>query len=190
MKKIVILAGLLASLCVAGEVFATSATLEFQSIDNVPVKTTDQTNFNFTVRENVLKNLTGDVQFSQTNSDGTQGLSSSRIETGWTPTYTINEYFRLYARETIGEKYTSTTHNSYWSAEPGVTIPFGSTNLTAKLAWRFRTGFSDTALDTTRTWRVGLAYAVTSKDTIGVRYDRVQGNSDQRIMAVNYTRGF
>ena len=189
MKKIVILAGLLATIG-STSVFAASATVEFQSIDNVPVKTADQTNLNLTVRENINWWLAGDTQFSQTNNDGTQSLSSTRIEAGLTPTYKVNQYVSVYARETIGEKYSNTTHSSYWSAEPGVIIPFGSTGLTAKLGWRFRTAFDNAVLDTTRTWRAGVAYAVTPNDTIGVRYDRVQGDSDQRILAVNYTRGF
>jgi opacity protein-like surface antigen len=189
MKKTVILAGLLAALLSSG-VFAASATLEFQSVDNVAPAAADQTNFNLTVRENITSWLVGDTQFSQTNNDGSQGLASSRVEAGLTPTYKINQYVTAYARETIGEKYTSTGHSSYWSAEPGIRVPVGTTGLTAQLGWRFRTAFDDAVQDTTRTWRAGVAYAVTPKDTVGVRYDRVQGNSDQRVMAVNYTRGF
>lgn len=189
MKKIVILAGLMAALSSTG-VFAASATLEFSSIDNVNPKTTDQTNFSLTVRENINSWLIADTQFSQTNNDGTQGLASTRIEGALTPIYEVNRYFKVYAREAIGEKYTSTTHSSYWSTEPGVIVPVGSTGLTARLGWRFRTAFNDAVQDTTRTWRAGVAYAITSKDAVGVRYDRVQGNSDQRVIAVNYTRKF
>jgi hypothetical protein len=191
MKKVilVIFTSLLATLTSTGA-FAASATVEFQSIDNVNPTTTDQTNYSLTVREDIKSWLTGDVAVLQNNNDGSQGYSSSRVEAGLTPKYKLNNYVTLYAREAIGNKYTSTTHSSYWSAEPGVMVPIGATGLTAKVGWRYRTAFNDAVLDTTRTWRAGVGYDITPKDNIGVRYDRVQGDADQRIWAVNYTRGF
>jgi hypothetical protein len=97
----------------------------------------------------------------------------------------------LYTRAAIGEKFTNTSNFSYYSVEPGVTAPIGSTGLTARVGYRFRNAFDPSAnADTTRTWRAGLSYDLTKKDTIGVRYDRVRGDSNADGIAVNYTRSF
>ena len=44
--------------------------------------------------------------------------------------------------------------------------------------------------DTTDTVRVGLSYALTKKDSIGVRYDRVRGDSFNHSYNLSYTRSF
>ena len=38
--------------------------------------------------------------------------------------------------------------------------------------------------------RYGVSYALSNVDTVGVRYDRVNGDNNQKVWAVNYTRGF
>jgi len=77
---------------------------------------------------------------------------------------------------------------AYYSVEPGVTYTMGKA--TAKVGFRFRDSFTEVNEDQTRTWRVGLAYAVTDKDTVGVRYDRVRGDSNNHSYNFAYTRSF
>ncbi len=181
-----IIAILLTSLALSSQAFAASATLEYQGIDNATGS--DQKNWNLTVRENIVNNLIGDVQFSQTTND-VGPASVQRLEAGLTPTYKTS-FATFGTRFTVGEKYTPTQQYGYWSANPYVAVPIGQTGFTALAGWRYRAAFDTNYLDTTRTWRAGVTYSLTKKDTVGVRYDRVQGDSDSKVMALFYTRGF
>lgn len=181
-----ILAILATSLALTSQVFAASATLEYQTIDNATG--TDQQNYNLTVREHVVNDLIADVQFSQTTNDVGPG-TVQRLEAGLTPTYKT-KYATFASRFTVGEKYTTSQQYGYWSANPYVMVPIANTGLTALAGWRYRAAFDTNYLDTTRTWRGGMMYNLTGKDTVGVRYDRVQGDADSKIWAFFYTRGF
>lgn len=187
MKKLLAILGL----TMASQVFAGSATIEGQTIKNVN-GSANQANYSLTVREDIIKGrLVGDVGLSQTTTDGANNLNSSRLEAGLIPQADLG-FARPYVRVAVGQKFTTTADYSYYSVEPGVNVPVAATGLTARVAYRFRTAFENPNLanDTTRTWRAGVFYAVTKLDTIGVRYDRINGDADQKVWAVNYTRGF
>ena len=178
------------SMAVSTGVFAASAQLEYQNIDGVN-GSSNATQYQLTVREQITTNITGDVAFSNQVKDNTQTLTT-RAEAGLTGSYPVAG-ISLYTRAAVGEKFTgSTTYGNfgYYSVEPGVLVPIGKTGLTARVGYRFRSAFDTANNDTTRTWRAGVSYALTKKDSIGVRYDRVQGDADQTIMNVNYTRNF
>jgi hypothetical protein len=100
------------------------------------------------------------------------------------------KYATIASRFTVGEKFTTTQQYGYWSANPYVAVPVGDTGFTALAGWRYRAAFDTNYLDTTRTWRGAVQYALTKQDTIGVRYDRVQGDADAKVWAFYYTRGF
>jgi hypothetical protein len=192
MKKIL---AILAMATISSGVFAASATIEYENINGVGSTPKDQRNVNLTVRENINANFVGDVQLSNTANVGSDGnkdaASSFRAETGLTGLYDLGPA-NLYTRVAIGEKYSTTTNFAYYSVEPGVIVPFGSTGLSAKVGYRFRTAISDanTYNDTTDTTRIGLAYDITKKDQVAVRFDRVRGDSQQNAWNFNYTRGF
>ena len=179
------------AMLVSGSVFAASATLEYQNINGLN-GTSDQNNFNLTVKESINNFLAGDVQFSQTNNSpngGTDTLASTRVEGGLTGVAAVSSYASLYTRAAVGQKYTSATNYGYYSVEPGVIVPIGA-GFSAKVGYRFRSAFDTTMPDTTRTWRAGVGYDLTKTDNIGVRYDSVRGDSNQNVVAVNYTRSF
>lgn len=183
MKKIVAILGL----SLAAQAFAGSFTIEGQDINNATGS--DQKNYNLTVRENITKNVTGDVQFSNNYTNGTNAVSSTRIEAGVTPTVGLGPVTG-YTRVAVGQRSGTASDWSYYSVEPGVTAPLGN-GFKARLGWRYRNAFDATAnADLTRTWRAGVSYDLTKVDTVGVRYDRVQGDSNQKVWALNYTRGF
>jgi hypothetical protein len=94
-----------------------------------------------------------------------------------------------YVRSAYGQKYSNTTDFTYFSVEPGVTAPVGP--FTAKLGLRYRSA-TDSLVnnDQTHTVRATLAYPLTKDDTIAVRYDRVKGDNNQKIVVLAYTRGF
>jgi hypothetical protein len=186
MKKIL---AILAMATISSGVFAATAQLEYQDWDGTKGTASSQ-EAKLTVKEQINKNFAGDVAFSQTWKDNNGGLSS-RMETGLTGTYPVAG-ISLYTRAAVGEKFTNTSNFGYYSVEPGVIAPIGTTGLTAKVGYRFRTAFNDVNVnnDTTRTWRAGLSYDLTKKDTIGVRYDRTRGDTNANGIAVSYTRGF
>lgn len=185
MKKILAITALL----VSGSVFAASGTIEYQSIDGKTTTPTDQNSYSLTIKESINKNFVGDLGISQTSNrtSGSDTLASTRTEaglTGSTSMFGVTPYTRL----AVGQKFSSSNNFTYYSVEPGVAVPVGP--LTAKVGYRFRNAVDTSNNDTTRTWRAGLSYDLTSKDTIGVRYDKMRGDTNQNIVAVNYTRGF
>lgn len=182
------------ALTTSGAVFAGSATIEGQQMQgtgNTP--TLDQRNVNLTVRENITKNFIGDIQLSDTwnNTAKSSAASSFRLEGGLTgQTDPLIAGVKLYTRAAVGQKVTTTANYGYYSIEPGVIAPLGA-GFTAKVGYRFRNAFDPSSYsDTTRTIRAGVSYAITDKDAVGVRYDRVRGDAEQNAIAVNYTRSF
>jgi len=183
MKKIFAILSLAVSgLAVAGD----SVTLESQHINNATGNA--QQVYLLGVKKEINQNFAGDVLISNAVTDNTNALST-RIETGGTVTAPLYGIVNGYTRVALGQKYSNTTNFTYYSIEPGVSVPFGP--VTAKVGWRTRTAVdSGTNNDQTHTMRYTLAYAVTKADTVAVRYDRVNGDNDQKIWTVNYTRGF
>jgi len=185
MKKILAIL----SIAISSSVYAASSTVEYQ--DQTGVKgTTNSSLYLLSVSENINKNFSGAITMNYGAKDSNGAISSSRIEGSLTGKTTVG-VFSPYVRLGVGEKFTTTTNYSYYSVEPGVTAPLGNTGLTARIGYRYRTAFDSTAnADTTNTKRVGLSYAVTKQDTIGVRYDQIRGDTNQNNVAFNYTRNF
>ena len=174
------------AMATAGTVFAASVTVEGQKVGSIG--SADQRTYGLSVKENITKELTGDVSFSNTTTDGTSTLTT-RLEGGLTGTTQQVGPVIGYVRLAAGQKYSNTADFSYYSVEPGVMIPMG--NFTGKIGYRYRSAVDSTANgDQTNTWRAGLSYALTKKDAVGVRFDQVRGDSKQDTWAVNYTRSF
>ena len=183
MKKIfAILALAVTGLAFAGD----SVTLEGQHINNIGSNAQQQ--YALGVKKEINSMFAGDVAFSNAQTENTNALST-RLEAGVTATAPIYGIVNGYTRVALGQKYTNSANFTYYSIEPGVAVPFGA--LTAKVGWRYRTADdSGTYNDQTHTMRYTLSYALSKVDTVGVRYDRVKGDNDQKIWAVAYTRGF
>ena len=175
------------SLAVTGLAFAgDSVTLEGQHINNVG--SAAQQLYGLTVKKDINNTFAGDIGIGQVTTEGTNALST-RLEAGLTGTAPIYGIVNGYTRVALGQKYTNTTSFTYYSIEPGIAVPFGP--VTAKVGWRTRTAVdSGINADQTHTMRYGVSYALSNVDTVGVRYDRVNGDFNQKIWAVNYTRGF
>ena len=184
MKKLLTILSLLFA---AGSVYAGSATVEYGNADNA--NSADQSSWSLAVRENINKNFLGDVGVLQINQSSNNALASTRLEAGVTGLWPT-KFATLYTRTGVGERYISTGSYGYYSVEPGVIAPLGSSGFTVRAGWRFRTPFNTAMNDTTSTWRATVGYAVTKKDTIGIRYDRVQGDLDSKIINFGYTRDF
>ena len=181
MKKILAIVALAAT----GLAYADSVSLEGQHINNVGASA--QTQYVLGVKKDLTSMFAADVSFANAQTDGTNALST-RLEAGLTGTMPVGPV-NVYTRAATGEKYTNSTSFGYYSIEPGVAVPFGA--LTAKVGYRYRSAYdSDANNDQTHTMRYSLSYALSRADTIGVRYDRVKGDNDQKITAVTYTRSF
>jgi hypothetical protein len=186
MKKLL---AILAITLVSGTVSAASVTIEGQGIDNSTGN--DAMNMNLTVRGSITPNFSGHFQVSNTQTDNTNAIAN-RLEAGVTAQAKLLGPVSGYTTVAVGQMYKATGNFAYYSVEPGLSAPIGSTGLTAKVGYRYRSAMQDAALkgDTTETVRAGVSYALTKQDAIGVRYDKVTGDAKQNVVAVNYTRSF
>lgn len=186
MKKVLTTLLLVAS----SSIYAASGTIEYQNLNGVG-GAVDQKNVNLTFRESINKNFSADVQFSNTWNQSNGGASGFRLETGGTGSTKLFRSTSIYTRLALGQRFTSTDNFTYYSVEPGLTSDLGH-GFTARLGYRYRTALHDQNInnDTTQTVRAGVGYSLSKKDSIGVRFDRVRGDSNQNTIALNYTRSF
>ena len=170
------------ALAISGTAFAADTfTVESQRINNAGAAAQQQ--YVLGIKKD-FTGFAGDLAFSNAQTDGTNALST-RIEAGATVAGPVG----LYARTAIGQKYSNTADFNYYSVEPGFTAPIGA-GLTAKVGYRFRSAFQSANGDQTHTMRYAVSYALNKTDAIAVKYDRVQGDSNQKVVAVAYTVGF
>ena len=181
MKKIAI-ATLIA---LASTAFAGSITLEGQDQQGER-GAVGSTNYALSVKESITSTFAADIGATNYQQDGTKALST-RLETGITASIPMGP-IGLYARTAIGEKYNNTKNFAYYSIEPGVTYTLGKA--TVKVGYRYRDAVNEINLDKTRTGRIGVSYALTNKDTIGIRYDKVTGDSWNHSYNLAYTKSF
>lgn len=182
MKKIFAILAMVA----ATSAMADSATVEYQNVNNIGA--VDQKTGVVVVRHDFNSTFTGDVQFSNTQTNESNALST-RLEAGLTATQPLVGSVSGYVRAAGGQKFTNTVASGYYSVEPGVSMPVTGA-LSAKVGIRLRQATSDTVNDTTHTVRAGVSYALNKNDAVGLRFDRVRGDNTQNITALNYTRSF
>lgn len=158
-----------------------TVTVEGQRINNAGAAAQQQ--YVLGVKKDFGK-FAGDVSFANAQTEGTNALST-RLEAG----ATVSGPVGLYARAAIGQKYSNTADFNYYSVEPGITAPIGF-GLTAKVGYRWRSAVDTANNDQTHTMRYAVAYALNKTDAVAVKYDRVQGDSNQKVVSVAYTVGF
>jgi hypothetical protein len=187
MKKL--LAILTLSLLSIGTTFAATGTIEYQDVTGVQ-GTADSRNYRLGISEKINNNFSGDVSMVTTAKESNGSVSSSRLEGGLTGSASYG-LFKPYVRVATGQKFTTTTNFTYYSVEPGVSMPIANTGFTAKLGWRYRNAYDSAAnADETKTWRTTLSYAITPRDSVAVRFDRVRGDLNQDIWVMGYSRSF
>ena len=173
------------AVAITGTAFAAdSFTVEGQHVNNAGAAA--QQTYVLGVKKE-FTGFAGDLAFSNTQTEGTNALTT-RFEAGATVAGPVG----LYTRAAVGQKYSNTTDFTYYSVEPGIAIAVpGVAGVTAKVGYRWRSAMDSTQNnDQTHTARYSLAYAVSKDDAIAVKYDRVNGDNNQKIVAVAYTRGF
>lgn len=186
MKKVLVTL-LLAS---AGSVFAQSVTIDGQnSKPNAGGNESNQLQIAVKAPINTLLSVDGSIANQITENTYKQ---STRYEAGLTAQAPVVGPVDLYARGAVGQKSVSGAEGfAYWSAETGVIWHTPIAGLDAKAGYRYREAFAgESKLDTTNTFRYALSYAVTKSDTLGLRYDVVNGDGANKTTGVFYTRKF
>ncbi len=172
----------------AGSAFAGSATIEYQNAEGVQ-GTANSNLYQISVSENINKHFAIGASLNTTESESTGAVAGSRAEvslTGKTTVKTVSPSLKVAS----GQRFTTTGNFAYYSIEPGISVPLAG-RLSSQLAWRYRNAYDASAhADETKTWRAGLKYDLTKQDALGIRFDRVRGDSNQNVWAVNYTRNF
>jgi long-subunit fatty acid transport protein len=186
MKKI-ILASILATM--AGLASAQTSVSVGRSVVDSDVNGQQTHRTSLTVRTGVGYGLVGDVGVINSQNDTTRS-ASVRQELGLSGTVFTAGAFSANVRGGIGLKTVSGSEaTSYYSIEPGVNYKITDA-LTARVAYRYRDAFSSGVADRSDTTRVGVSYAVTKKDTIGLGYDVAKKDGAETATTLSYTRSF
>jgi hypothetical protein len=183
LKKVIAIA----TMVVAGSVMADSITLETQGQRSAS-GSEDTRQYSMSYKRDLTKSLVGDVYMSTSQGEETKKLGA-RLEVGLTPSVPLFGNVSAYTRVALGSKYTNDGDNNYYVVEPGVQFPIAGA-LSGKVGYRWRSATSAVNGDQTHTTRIGLSYALTKNDAIGVRYDRQRGDTDQNNLAFSYVRSF
>ncbi len=128
-----------------------------------------------------------DLQMTTAQADLSNSVST-RVEVGLVPKYDLG-WARFTTKLAVGTRMNSSGDSNYYVIQPGLAIPLND-RFGLRLAYRFRESFESSVADTTRTARLGVNYNLSTKDSLGVRYDRVRGDSNQNSWNFSYTRRF
>lgn len=179
MKKFLVLVVLLAAgIANAGEYMSLEYTDETNRQTQVPnIKTGVIVGTKDGVNDYSLKMETAQKEFGN-------GSISETIEARYKRNF---DMFYLGGR--LGEKVTSSTHFSYYALDAGVKIPLND-RFTGDIGYRYRNAF-DTAnnYQSDRIY-LGIGYALTNKDSVGIRWMRSWGDDEKDSWRLTYTRRF
>jgi hypothetical protein len=140
-----------------------------------------------------------DLQFGGSRDDGTVSGSNhaleNTIEARAQKMYEVAPGLKLGARVGLGQVFNGTN-------SAGKTVDFGYYTITPKAeyaindklsalaSFRFRNGFNDSDNYLTRTYKAGLGYNLTKKDTVEVQYFEKRGDSNVNGVELAYSRSF
>jgi hypothetical protein len=91
----------------------------------------------------------------------------------------------------LGEKLSSTTHFSHYAVDYGVKFPIAGA-LSGDVGGRYRNAFDTVNAFQSNRAHATLAYALTDKDTVALRYSKAYGDDGEAKNAyrLSYTRSF
>jgi predicted porin len=189
-RKIVMKKILIAALALASSLaFAGTATFEGSKVNGLE-GAKDAMSTNFAISESINKNLSVHTQLTSQQTDSTNAIST-RLEVGGTYSLPVYGPVTGYTKVALGQKYSTAGQFTYYSIEPGLSVPLTS-SLTAKVGYRYRTAAENPNVnkDTTDTVRIGVSYAINKQHAVGVRYDRMTGDSRNDSVNIFVTRSF
>lgn len=187
MKK-TILASLVAILAAGSAVAGTSVSLGYSDVEATSTGAQSH-RLNLGVKTTVGNALSADFGVSTTRND-TTGALSQRTEVGIGAPLVSFGRFGTDVRVATGAKMVSGSDTKYYySIEPGVNVAL-TDRLSARVAYRFRDAYASDVADRSNTNRVGVSYALTKADKVGLSYDKVRGDGAEKAVTLGYTRSF
>jgi hypothetical protein len=185
---------LVVALLVAGSSIASaqsSMTVGYALQDDVSPAVQKHVN-SLRVQTRLFSNVDGDLGISATTADVANTITN-RYEAGLTYSQPLTSWSSAAVRAAYGYKQSSgKAEFNYYSVEPSVSIKTPVEGLSAKVGYRMRDAVNPSTLaaDQNNTVRYQVAYALTKQDRIAVGYDIQRGDSANKTIALNYTRGF
>ena len=178
------LAVVFASLLIAGSALAAGgyASLEYSDESN---RLTGAENINHAV---VIGSKMDGVDYSIKMANSQTEIGSGSI-TQALELRAKKNFGAVYFGGRLGERITSSTHFSYYAIDSGVKFPLFA-GLTGDVGARYRNAFESGHSYQTNRPHVGVNYAVTAQDSVGVRYARSYGDDEKNQWRVTYTRSF
>ena len=187
MKK-TILASLVAILAAGSAVAGTSVSVGYGQVEATATGAQSH-RLNLGVKTTVGNALSADFGVSSTRNDAT-GALSQRTEVGVTAPVFSAGIFSGSVRGATGAKMVSGSDTTYYySVQPTVSVKLGE-SLTASAGYRFRDAYANDVADRSHATRLGVSYALTKADSIGLSYDKVRGDGAEKAVTVGYTRSF
>ena len=89
----------------------------------------------------------------------------------------------------LGERITSATHFSTYAIDAGVKFPLAA-GFTGDVGGRYRNAFAGGKTYETTRAHATVAYALTKKDSVAVRFSRSYGDEEKDAWRLSYTRSF
>ena len=140
-----------------------------------------------------------DLQFGGSRDDGTvngnNNALENTVEARVQKMYSVAPNLSLGARVGLGEVINGvnasgkTVDFGYYTVTPKAEFAFNE-KLSALASFRFRDSFTDNQSYLTRTWKGGLGYNVTKKDTVEVQYFQKRGDEKTNGVELAYSRSF
>lgn len=160
------------------------ATVEYQTSENTTTKA-DTSIYRVAIKEDLTKTIAVDISTSFAQNDSTKALSQ-RLEGG----LIVSPTSLIYSRLAVGERFSTSGNNSYYSAEAGIKPKIG--NIGLKFGFRFREAFdtNNWPTQTERTWRAGASYPILKNTSLNFGYDRTFGDIESRAYIFSVSQKF
>lgn len=181
MKKIL---AILAFCC--GTVQAQTATIEYSSAEGLNGKP-GATGYLVKWTTPMTKDIDWDFQMTTSQAEVSNNVST-RVEAGLVPKHNLG-WARFSTKFAVGQRMNSSGDSSYYVIQPALIIPLDD-KFSLRVAYRYRDAFDRSVADNTGTARLGINYSLTKKDSVGIRYDRMRGDSNQNSWNFSYSRRF
>ena len=131
------------------------------------------------------------IKLESSQADFGSGSISTGVEARARKTFNEIVGVKPYLGVRLGEKLSSTTHFSHFAFDYGVKFPIAGA-ISGDVGGRYRNAFDTVNAFQSNRGHVAVAYAVTDKDSVAVRYSRAYGDDTEAKNAVrlSHTRSF
>lgn len=131
------------------------------------------------------------VKMESSQTDLGNGSISTGLEVRARKTLVDVAGLKPYIGVRLGEKMTSSTHFAHYAVDYGVKFPIAG-SLSGDIGGRYRNAFDTVNAFQSNRGHVLVAYALTDKDSVAVRYSKAYGDDGEAKNAwrLSYTRSF